>query len=104
MSNRNPDLEQVFSLTFEISKDELGVAKNKQLKPNGKNIPVTLENSQEFVELYVDNVFNKSVETAFTAFKNGFELVFNESFAIKLFDCEELKEIVGTYKKILISC
>ncbi|OXA59725.1 putative E3 ubiquitin-protein ligase HERC3 [Folsomia candida] len=91
---KNPDLEQVFSLTFEISKDELGVAKNKQLKPNGKNIPVTLENSQEFVELYVDNVFNKSVETAFTAFKNGFELVFNESFAIKLFDCEELKEII----------
>lgn len=55
---------------------------------------MTLENKEEFVDLYVDNIFNKSVETAFTMFKKGFDMVFNDSFAIKFLYAEELQEIV----------
>lgn len=39
-----PDLEDVFSLTFEISRDVYGELKNIPLKPNGENIPVTQQN------------------------------------------------------------
>lgn len=39
-----PDLEQVFSLNFEITKDVYGEVKVILLKPGGDNIPVTLEN------------------------------------------------------------
>lgn len=38
------DVEEVFGLTFEVTRDEFGEIKSIPLKPNGKNITVTLEN------------------------------------------------------------
>lgn len=39
-----PNLEEVFSLTFEITRDVYGEVKNIPLKQNGQNISVTQEN------------------------------------------------------------
>lgn len=39
-----PDVEEIFALSFEITKDVYGEVKVIPLKPNGENIPVTLEN------------------------------------------------------------
>ena len=39
---------------------------------DGKNLLVTNDNRQKFVELYVDNILNKSIEKQFDAFKKGF--------------------------------
>ena len=41
----------------------------------GSEIPVTGENREEYVQLYVDWVLNKSIETQFTAFAEGFDQV-----------------------------
>lgn len=38
------DVEEVFSLTFEVTRDEFGEIKSIPLKPNGENIAVTREN------------------------------------------------------------
>lgn len=45
------------------------------LKENGENIPVTHENKEEYVELYVEFLLNKSVENQFKAFNQGFQKV-----------------------------
>uniref|UniRef100_A0AAY4AJM2 HECT domain-containing protein n=1 Tax=Denticeps clupeoides TaxID=299321 RepID=A0AAY4AJM2_9TELE len=45
----------------------------QELMPNGNEILVTKVNRQEFVNLYVDYVFNKSVACQFEAFYEGFE-------------------------------
>lgn len=39
-----PDFEEVFCLTFEISQNVFGETKTINLKPNGDKIPVTLDN------------------------------------------------------------
>eukprot|EP00075_Anas_platyrhynchos_P004905 XP_012954988.2 probable E3 ubiquitin-protein ligase HERC3 isoform X2 [Anas platyrhynchos] len=43
-----------------------------ELKENGTNIPVTKQNRKEFVDLYVNYVFNESVRKPFKDFMQGF--------------------------------
>lgn len=38
------DLEEVFSLNFELTRDVFGEARRVPLKPNGENTPVTQKN------------------------------------------------------------
>jgi hypothetical protein len=42
------------------------------LKPEGHKIFVSQANKQEYISLYIDWYFNKSIETAFEPFKKGF--------------------------------
>ncbi|KAM4780827.1 E3 ISG15--protein ligase HERC5-like isoform 1-T1 [Cyanocitta cristata] len=43
-----------------------------ELKKNGANIPVTEDNRKEYVDLYVNYIFNKSVQKPFEDFMQGF--------------------------------
>ncbi|XP_050194573.1 LOW QUALITY PROTEIN: probable E3 ubiquitin-protein ligase HERC4 [Myiozetetes cayanensis] len=43
-----------------------------ELKKNGTNIPVTKDNRKEYVDLYVNYVFNESVQKPFQDFMRGF--------------------------------
>ncbi|KAM6313327.1 putative E3 ubiquitin-protein ligase HERC4 [Aegotheles albertisi] len=43
-----------------------------ELKKDGANIPVTKDNRKEFVDLYLDYVFNKSIQKPFEDFMQGF--------------------------------
>lgn len=52
------------------------------LKENGENLPVTHENKEEYVELYVDFLLNKSVENQFKAFNQGFQKVRHTIFVL----------------------
>lgn len=66
------DLEEVFDLTFEITREVFGEMKSVQLKADGDKIRVTKENRKEFVDLYVDYILNKSIEQQFDSFYTGF--------------------------------
>uniref|UniRef100_A0A8D9ALL9 Probable E3 ubiquitin-protein ligase HERC4 n=2 Tax=Cacopsylla melanoneura TaxID=428564 RepID=A0A8D9ALL9_9HEMI len=90
---REPDLEDVFSVTFSISRELYGATKVVPLKENGANIPVTLTNKQEFVDLYLDFVMNRSVDKQFAAYKAGFLRVCG-STVLKLFHAQELMAVV----------
>ncbi|KAH8255246.1 hypothetical protein KR038_007527 [Drosophila bunnanda] len=90
---KGEDFKEVFDLTFEISRDVFGESETKCLKPNGNDIAVTLENRQEFVDLYVDFVFNKSVELHYNAFHKGFLKVCSGR-VINIFQPEELMAVV----------
>ncbi|XP_034481050.1 probable E3 ubiquitin-protein ligase HERC4 isoform X1 [Drosophila innubila] len=87
------DFKETFDLTFEISRDVFGESETKSLKPNGSNIAVTLENRQEFVDLYVDFIFNQSVELHYRAFHKGFMRVCSGR-VLKIFQPEELMAVV----------
>ncbi|XP_059219767.1 probable E3 ubiquitin-protein ligase HERC4 isoform X2 [Stomoxys calcitrans] len=87
------DFEETFDLHFEISRDIFGESTSEPLKPNGANISVTKENRQEFVDLYVDFIFNKTVDDKFKAFQKGFMKVC-WGRVLKIFRPEELMAMV----------
>lgn len=87
------DFEEVFGLTFEVTRNVYGESKTIELKPNGSNIPMTLENKKEYVDLYVDYVFNKSVEKKFKNFQAGFMRVCGGR-VMKLFKPHELMAVI----------
>ncbi|XP_074114666.1 HECT and RLD domain containing E3 ubiquitin ligase 4 isoform X1 [Cotesia typhae] len=88
-----PDLADVFLLNFEVTREVYGEQKVYELIPGGSKIAITLENKQEFVNSYVDYIFNKSVESHFKAFYNGFHKVCGGR-VLKLFHSHELMAVV----------
>ncbi|CAM9600033.1 unnamed protein product [Choristocarpus tenellus] len=50
------DVEDVFSLTFQITWDDLGFQRSHDLKEGGGNQPVTSANKEEYIELYAKYV------------------------------------------------
>lgn len=87
------DVSEVFNLTFEVTREAYGETKSVQLKPGGEAIYVTQDNKKEFVDLYIDFVLNKSVETSFNGFYAGFMRVCNTR-VLELFKAHELMEVV----------
>lgn len=59
------DFEEAFGLTFEMSTEVFGEVKSFPLKANGGDIPVTQHNKNEYIELYIDMLLNKSIEKHF---------------------------------------
>ncbi|XP_050562405.1 probable E3 ubiquitin-protein ligase HERC3 isoform X1 [Spodoptera frugiperda] len=87
------DVEEVFSLCFAVNTEVFGQIEVHPLKENGENLPVTHENKEEYVELYVDFLLNKSVENQFKAFNQGFQKVCGGRI-IKLFRSHEMMSVV----------
>ncbi|CAG9559714.1 unnamed protein product [Danaus chrysippus] len=87
------DVEEVFSLCFAVNTEVFDQIQVHPLKKNGENISVTHENKNEYVDLYVDFLLNKSVENQFRAFNQGFQKVCGGRI-IKLFRSHELQSVV----------
>ncbi|XP_053604119.1 probable E3 ubiquitin-protein ligase HERC4 isoform X3 [Plodia interpunctella] len=87
------DVEDVFSLCFAVNTEVFDQIEVHPLKEDGVNLPVTSDNKNEYVELYVDFLLNKSVENQFKAFNQGFQKVCGGSI-IKLFRSHELMSVV----------
>ncbi|XP_012283893.1 probable E3 ubiquitin-protein ligase HERC4 isoform X2 [Orussus abietinus] len=88
-----PDLEEVFCLYFEVTREVFGERKIYELIPGGSKIPVTINNKKQFVDLYVDYILNKSVESHFEAFHQGFHKVCGGR-VLELFHSHELMAVV----------
>lgn len=69
------DVEEDLCQTFQISYTIFGEVVTHNLKPRGDKIPVTKENRQEYVNLYVDYLLNKSIYQQFASFYHGFHSV-----------------------------
>ncbi|CAG7668726.1 unnamed protein product [Allacma fusca] len=87
------DFEDTFNLTFEISQESFGETKVIPLKPGGDKISVTLQNKAEFVDLYINYIFNTSVQRQFDAFRLGFLRVC-VSTILNLFHAQELQAMI----------
>ncbi|ORY52963.1 hypothetical protein BCR33DRAFT_675135 [Rhizoclosmatium globosum] len=90
----NDDFQELYDWTFQIQYDgPYGNRNTHDLKPNGASIPLTKENRSDFVRLYVDFIFNKSVATAFQSFMEGvYSVVDRESLIV--FRPEEFQQLV----------
>lgn len=80
---------QNLDMDFSIVWDETEV----ELDPLNPGKPVTNHNKKEFVEAYVNHVFNTSVESAFEEFRRGFFQVCDQ-YAVQLFRPEELRGVL----------
>eukprot|EP00928_Gymnodinium_smaydae_P011294 TRINITY_DN14186_c0_g2_i1.p1 TRINITY_DN14186_c0_g2~~TRINITY_DN14186_c0_g2_i1.p1 ORF type:complete len:916 (+),score=214.72 TRINITY_DN14186_c0_g2_i1:75-2822(+) len=65
-------VEDVYCRNFVASYENFGAVVEVPLKEGGEAIPVTNANCGEYVELYVDWFFNKSIQDKFQSFKRGF--------------------------------
>ncbi|XP_064632094.1 probable E3 ubiquitin-protein ligase HERC4 isoform X2 [Lineus longissimus] len=93
MEYDDEDFEDIFPITFEIDCDIYGHLEKTPLVDNGANIKVTNDNKQEFVDAYVNYVFNKSVKTQFENFNAGFQKVIG-SRVLEFFHPKELQAMV----------
>ncbi|CAB1455247.1 unnamed protein product [Pleuronectes platessa] len=76
-------------LDFLISWDGTDV----DLDPTNPEKTVTSQNKKEFVDAYVNHVFNTSVESVFLEFKRGFYTVYDQDL-LKVLRPKELQEVL----------
>uniref|UniRef100_A0A8D0ALA4 HECT and RLD domain containing E3 ubiquitin protein ligase 4 n=1 Tax=Sander lucioperca TaxID=283035 RepID=A0A8D0ALA4_SANLU len=87
------DLEETFCLNFTITEENYGATEVLELVPNGEDINVNQSNRQDFVNAYVDYVFNTSVAPLFECFYAGFHKVCGGK-VLELFQPNELQAMV----------
>ncbi|XP_042192342.1 probable E3 ubiquitin-protein ligase HERC3 isoform X1 [Callorhinchus milii] len=88
------DVEDVFCLDFTVMMEmNDGTPVLHELIPKGKETPVQKHNRKQFVDAYVDYVFNTSVQKHFTAFATGFRSSFPLN-VVNVFQPVELRAIV----------
>ncbi|KAM9379535.1 putative E3 ubiquitin-protein ligase HERC4 [Phaethornis superciliosus] len=87
------DIEEAFCLNFTITVENFGTTEIEELVPNGADIPVVKQNRQDFVDAYVDYIFNRSVASLFSAFHAGFHKVCGGR-VLQLFQPSELQAMV----------
>ena len=64
-----------------------------ELKPNGNNILLTMNNIEEFVNLIYDYLFFKGIDKIIKAFREGFNINFNVE-KLKCFSSSEIEEYI----------
>lgn len=81
-------------LTFSVTYNKFDAQVTEDLITDGRNIPVTSENFDNYVKLYVDWYLNKSVDKMFDAFKKGFDKLCHRP-EFKIFTPDELQVLVS---------
>jgi ubiquitin-protein ligase E3 A len=77
------DIESEYDRFFQVDIESLGEVYTYDLKPMGSTTQLSNKNRFEFVDLYTQFILTKSTEKQFNAFKEGFQLVCQDS-AIKV--------------------
>uniref|UniRef100_A0A7S2RL22 HECT-type E3 ubiquitin transferase n=1 Tax=Mucochytrium quahogii TaxID=96639 RepID=A0A7S2RL22_9STRA len=97
--NYDGDVESTFSQNFQVSFEIFGEVKTVDLKEGGGDIAVTNDNREEYVNLYVDYHFNKSIEHIYRPFHKGFHMVCGGTF-LEMFHPEELELLLCGSSKL----
>lgn len=87
------NVQETFGQSFTADYSVMGKVITYELIPNGSEVPLTNENREKFVTAYVDFVLNKSVDVAFSNFKQGYDSVCGGT-AIALFNPREVRLLV----------
>lgn len=90
---KGSDVEDVFCLTFSVSKEVDGRVIEDDLIPDGSNIPVTRSNRQEYVKQMVAYHLGTSARRMFEPLKQGFFKVVGSN-ALTLFQPEEVELLI----------
>uniref|UniRef100_A0A8C5J7K0 HECT-type E3 ubiquitin transferase n=1 Tax=Junco hyemalis TaxID=40217 RepID=A0A8C5J7K0_JUNHY len=87
------DVEETFCLNFTICRESYGVTEQKNLIEDGDKVLVQKDNREEFVEAYVNYIFNVSIHEWYTAFSTGFLKVCGGK-VLELFQPTELRAMI----------
>nr|XP_032623587.1 probable E3 ubiquitin-protein ligase HERC6 isoform X2 [Chelonoidis abingdonii] len=82
------DIEENLQIHYCVSWNNIEV----DLIPDGSSIAVNNKNKKDFVNKYVDYIFNKSVEVIYEEFKRGFYKVLDREI-LRFFQPQELMEV-----------
>ena len=93
LTQDNPKLEEELDTNFTVVDDKFGEKIIIPLKPDGDKTMINNTNKEEYVRLYTDWFFNKSIEEYFKSFEKGFYKIFHKSL-IKILTPEELELII----------
>ena len=93
LNNDSPTLKDELFMTFTYEYESFGEKKVEELKEGGASIYVDQSNKEEYVELFVDYIFNRQCEKFFTSFANGFHKVCQGEL-INTFEPEELELLI----------
>ncbi|KAM3565487.1 hypothetical protein MY1884_000192 [Beauveria asiatica] len=88
------DITDIITETFSEEEDEFGVIKIVDLVPNGREIPVTEENKQEYVRLVVEHRLLTSVKDQMESFLKGFHEIIPAEL-ISIFNEQELELLIS---------
>lgn len=88
------DITDIIEENFSIESDDYGEHKVIDLVPDGRNIPVTEENKQEYVQLVVEYRLQKSVEEQMNNFSIGFHEIIPKDL-VAIFDEQELELLIS---------
>lgn len=93
------DITDVIENTFSAEDDRFGETVTVDLKPGGRDVPVTNDNKKEYVQLLTEWRIQRRVEDQFKAFLSGFnELIPQE--LINVFDERELELLIGGMSEV----
>ncbi|KNC75240.1 hypothetical protein SARC_12233, partial [Sphaeroforma arctica JP610] len=87
------DVSSTYHRTFQVEYDLFGEVQTVDLTPNGGVKQLTIENREEYVDLYVQWVLNHSIATQFKELKRGFDVI-AVGGALQLFRHEELELLI----------
>lgn len=77
-------------LTFCVDEESFGHTSQRELKPDGANIPLTDENKDEYIALVIQWRFVSRVQEQMNAFLEGFNALIPPTL-VKIFDENELE-------------
>jgi hypothetical protein len=94
----NEEIESL-GLTFVVERHVYGSVKSFELIPNGKNIPVTLDNKMRFIYLMSDYYLSKQISRQVRAFQRGMWSILSPD-KLRLFAAEEMRLLLSGSAKI----
>ncbi|EMP41116.1 Ubiquitin-protein ligase E3C [Chelonia mydas] len=89
------DVEEL-GLNFTVVNNDLGEAQVVELKPGGKDIPVTSANRIAYIHLVADYRLNKQIRQHCLAFRQGLANVVNLE-CLRMFDQQEIQELYPAF-------
>eukprot|EP00933_Yihiella_yeosuensis_P034292 TRINITY_DN27793_c0_g1_i1.p1 TRINITY_DN27793_c0_g1~~TRINITY_DN27793_c0_g1_i1.p1 ORF type:complete len:429 (+),score=67.93 TRINITY_DN27793_c0_g1_i1:820-2106(+) len=81
-------------LSFVVEYECFGSMVEAELKEGGKDMPVTFENREEYVQRYCDWIFNTSIDGQYAAFRKGFDQCVSDTLFRQLFRYDELELLI----------
>lgn len=93
------DITDIITETFSVEAEEFGVTQTIDLIPNGRNIPVTEDNKQEYVRLMVEYRLTGSVQDQLSEFLKGFHDIVPAEL-ISIFNEQELELLISGLPEI----
>ncbi|KAK0386595.1 hypothetical protein NLU13_6430 [Sarocladium strictum] len=88
------DITGIITETFSVDDDVFGVVNTVDLKPGGRDIPVTQENKEEYVRLVVEHKLLSSVKDQMESFLKGFHEIIPAEL-ISIFNEQELELLIS---------